>query len=792
MTDRPALPDATARLVDALRPFQRHWAAGHGERPRVHAEVLVDRSPTMAVWRDDLDVFGRALIGLGAFRSVQIGDLPSAAGPAAWPAAGPAADRLLILVSDCASSQWRAPAWWQELYALLHQSPTALINPLPPRLWRHTGLDLPAVRVEPPRATARSNADLPFTPPPLLHALPESGRGGPSWVPLPVMSLTGHGLGQWARTLTAESAGGCDALLVPGPLAWNPAAPHEPPYTAASLADSYLLSASPRAARIAVLCAAYKELDLPHLRKLATEFEPEAGAADLAEILVGGLFSVTGGEPTTLRLRDGVRERIQMSLGVRDLRLLRDRLPHHAERLVERRRGGGLPAPRTSGSGHRLSAREPRPPYFFLSYAHTPRFGLGGPDPDMWVERLFRDLSSHVMALTDLPAGSDAGFMDREIRSGEGWPERLGRALATCRVFVPLFSPRYFASETCGKEWYAFAQRAIQHGAVSNRPAEAIVPALWIPVPPHQLPCPAERLQFNHNTFGERYVTDGLYGLIKLRGYAEQYEHAVYELAKRIVGVAETVRLDPSRTVDHRTVPSAFGARGRPARTLHIIIAAPSRHDLPEGRSREYYGDTAQEWNPYHPVSQRPIARVAVDIARNLNYQVTVSSFDDEETGHVDGKQPPIRPEILIVDRWAVQDEGRRRRLAAFDRTPRPWTSVIVPHNRHDHQSRARENELAHRLEETMPVTMSQGRAACRAATNGVATMETLGQILPQVVEAAAEQFLRHAQVYPPAGSTGTERPRLLGPTGMLGPPAPPRAPFGRSPGPEEASAEDD
>ncbi|MFD9336844.1 TIR-like protein FxsC [Streptomyces sp. NPDC060028] len=792
MTDQPALPDATVRLVNALRPFQRHGAAGDGERPGVHAEVLVDRSPTMAVWRDDLDVFGRALIGLGAFRSVRIGDLPSAGGPAAWPAAGAAADRLLILVSDCASSLWREPAWWQELYALLHQSPTALVNPLPPRLWRHTGLDLPAVRVEPPRATARSNAGLPFTPPALLHALPEGGRGGPSWVPLPVMSLTSHGLGQWARTLTAESAGGCDALLVPGPSAWTAAAPRQPPHTAASLADSYLLSASPRAARIAVLCAAYKDLDLVHLKDLTREFEPEAGAADIAEILVGGLFSVTGGEPTTLRFRDGVRERIQMSLGVRDVRLLRDRLPHYAERLVERRRGGGPPTPRTS-SGHRPSARETRPPYFFLSYAHTPRFGAGRSDPDMWVQRLFRDLCSHVMALTDLPAGSEAGFMDRETRGGEGRSERLGAALATCRVFVPLFSPRYFASEMCGKEWYAFAQRAIQHGAVSNQPAEAIVPALWVPVPPSQLPGPAERLQFNHNTFGERYVTDGLYGLIKLRGYAEQYERAVYELARRIVGVAETVRLDPSRTVDHRTMPSAFGAPGRSARSLRIIIAAPSRHDLPEGRSHEYYGDSAQEWNPYHPVSRRPIAYVAEDMARNLDYQVTVSSFDDEEAGHFDGRQAPAQPEILIVDRWMVEDESRRRRLAAFDRTTRPWTSVIVPHNRHDHQSRARENELAYRLEEIMPVKMGQGRAACRAAANGVANMETLGQILPQVVGAAAEQFLRHAQVYPPAGTIDTQRrPRLLGPKGMLGPPVPPPTPFGRFPGPEEASTDDE
>ncbi|WP_242413095.1 TIR-like protein FxsC, partial [Streptomyces sp. Root1319] len=195
-------------------------------------------------------------------------------------------------------------------------------------------------------------------------------------------------------------------------------------------------------------------------------------------------------------------------------------------------------------------------PYFFLSYAHTPGYG-GGTDPDMWVERLFQDLCGHVMAMTDLPAGASAGFMDREIRSGEGWSERLGSVLATCRVFVPLFSPRYFASEMCGKEWHAFEQRAIHHRARSNQSAEAIVPALWVPVPPNQLPGSAERLQFNHRDFGERYVSDGLYGLIKLRLFAQEYERAVYELAKRIVSVADTVQIDTGRPVDYRLAPSA-------------------------------------------------------------------------------------------------------------------------------------------------------------------------------------------------------------------------------------------
>ncbi|MFF3244786.1 TIR-like protein FxsC [Streptomyces sp. NPDC002870] len=409
-------------------------------------------------------------------------------------------------------------------------------------------------------------------------------------------------------------------------------------------------------------------------------------------------------------------------------------------------------------------------PYFFLSYAHTPRYGAGGPDPDMWVKRLFRDLCGHVMAMTDLPAGAPAGFMDREIRSGEGWSERLGEVLATCRVFVPLFSPRYFASEMCGKEWYAFAQRAIYHQAKSNRPAEAIVPVQWVPMLPEQLPGPAERLQFNHRAFGDRYVTDGLYGLIKLRIFREEYETAVYELAKRIVSMADTTHFAPGHPVDYRHAPSAFGKPGGGPRPMHVTVVAPTRHDLSDGRASDYYGTHPQDWNPYHPDSARPLAYVAQDLMRSLNYQATVSSFDQETPS--DLSQPPTRPELLLVDRWALEDEQLRARLAAFDAEPRPWVSVVVAWNRDDPQSRVSEAELVQKLERTMPHQMRQGRAICRAAARGVLSMEAFGQILPQVVESVAQEYLRHAEVYPatpPLGGDRSERPRFRGPMAEYG-----------------------
>src|SRR5215470_12163223 len=132
-------------------------------------------------------------------------------------------------------------------------------------------------------------------------------------------------------------------------------------------------------------------------------------------------------------------------------------------------------------------------PYFFLSYARTPKHDPNARnDPDEWVYRLYSDLCTDILALTSCGPES-AGFMDRETRPGTVWPDRLAEALATCRVFVPLYSPRYFEREHCGREWFAFTRRMLTQRARDERAVEAIVPALWVPVDHDQLPDVAKR-----------------------------------------------------------------------------------------------------------------------------------------------------------------------------------------------------------------------------------------------------------------------------------------------------------
>jgi FxsC-like protein len=411
------------------------------------------------------------------------------------------------------------------------------------------------------------------------------------------------------------------------------------------------------------------------------------------------------------------------------------------------------------------SAAADAAPYFFLSYAHTPRQEGYPGDPDIWVANLFRDLCSHIMQLTNLPPGARPGFMDRELRTGSDWPARLAQALATCRVFVPLYSRRYFDSEHCGKEWFAFSRRALNHEARGARPAEAIIPALWVPVAPAMLPEAAKSIQFDHSQLGDRYSTHGFYGIIKLSRYKSDYEEAVYELARRIVEVAQNTRIDPESPARYDSLESAFGAPDHPTPGRHrmrITIVAPDWSELPHGRGEYHYGRSARNWNTYLPDSVRSLADHAADLVRNLGYRPDVGDLDE----HFDallGSEEDCGPAVLIVDAWATMQAEFTERLRRIDGPGKPWIQVVVPWNRGDAELLEAEPKLRQSLDMALKEKLAAGRVDCRIAVGGVPSIEEFSMVLPMVVRVAARQYLAHAHAYPPPGPA-IERPRLIGP----------------------------
>jgi FxsC-like protein len=386
-------------------------------------------------------------------------------------------------------------------------------------------------------------------------------------------------------------------------------------------------------------------------------------------------------------------------------------------------------------------------PFFFLSYAHEPRDDSTAQDPDLWIGELYDALCVHVKALADLPPGKKPGFMDRELRQGHEWPWRLSKALASCRVFVPLYSKRYFKSEHCGKEWFAFNRRRLNYQARNTGRAETIVPALWIPVRDGQYPEAARSVQFNSSDFGPLYAEHGFYGIMKVGRWRDAYDEAVYRLARRIVEAAEAAPLEPEDPAHYESLPSAFGDYGDlgpGGKVLRVTVVAQSSDELSNGRDPAYYGTEVREWNPYRQSSVRSLADHAVELARSLSYTPDVGNLYLHEAELL-GSEPPSGPQVLLIDPWAVLQPECQEMLHRLDQLNTPWVQVVVVWNSQDPQLREDGDKLRAALDVALPRKLREGRATSALAVRGVPSLEDFGMVLPSVIAAAGRHYLRFA-----------------------------------------------
>jgi len=394
-------------------------------------------------------------------------------------------------------------------------------------------------------------------------------------------------------------------------------------------------------------------------------------------------------------------------------------------------------------------------PYFFLGYAHTPE--------RPWVERLFKDLSAEVMERTTLPVSADAGFMDlAAIPLGGDWRDEVGRALATCRVFVPLYSPRFFTREECGYEWHAFGQRVLDHRVRFPSSPTPIVPALWTPVDPGALPDVARRIQMNHADLGVEYAQEGFYTLIKNTLYRQEYVTAVQRLARHIIRAGDGARLSPCRTNELGQRRDAFAMSGRqtPAdRRVTVVVAAPTVDRLPSGRSTSFYGSSSNDWNPFHPASRQTIAEYAAGVARLNSYEPTVLSLE-EGFDFLSSGDPSGGLGLLLVDAWVTGDDETARRLRDLDSLDLGWVGTVVPWNREDEQTLQRGDALRDALRVLLPNRLGDARPFAPLNPARITSLEQFRLRLPEVLDGALFRYLNHVEAHPPAGHI-PPRPRL-------------------------------
>ncbi|MGW5745961.1 FxSxx-COOH system tetratricopeptide repeat protein [Amycolatopsis sp. NPDC003861] len=335
----PVLPGA-AEFVRALRPLKRKVFSNRADDVELDEDrtaeeaaqtgmwlpvtkrrrgrwldltLVVDSSPSMALWTPTVNAFARLLERLGAFRSVRVRLLETGktgaaeggevlgptlrGGTADAPARGAgevigSADRsLLLLLTDGVSDAWHRDLVSPLLARWARAMPVAIVHLLPQRLWPRGGMEIHQAVLTPP-GPLRPNASYDVRSADVLLDAAEAAELTAGAVPVPVLELQDRWLGWWASMITGVGGAARKAAVVlardqprPGEQSAGP----ESERSAREKVKHFHSSASPSAFRLATLLAAVP-VDVGVARILQAELVPGSGPGHLAEVFTSGLL----------------------------------------------------------------------------------------------------------------------------------------------------------------------------------------------------------------------------------------------------------------------------------------------------------------------------------------------------------------------------------------------------------------------------------------------------------------------------------------------------------------------
>jgi FxsC-like protein len=417
--------------------------------------------------------------------------------------------------------------------------------------------------------------------------------------------------------------------------------------------------------------------------------------------------------------------------------------------------------------------------YFFLSYARED-------DPE-FIRRFFHDLSSQVRNLAGVGQADTVGFLDEQnVQIGQRWSAEMTNALATCRCFVAMTSPRYFRRDYCGREWYVFNDRLDMYLRQHGLPAPALLPVRWIPTDPmHPI---ADPIQNAHAATASRsYLEFGLRQMLDLKRFRDDYVHFVFELARRILAVARDhevpvrrrpLQLDSVPNIfadeahDAITVVAAGPARPRRARSgrrtrrtfVHFVVVTGSRDEMATLRGKlDYYGETAAHWRPYYPSTDEHLSNVAHNVALDRQFECAVADIEDLGE-RIDGAVNRNELVVLLVDAWSPGLATHRQALVDYDAREEVTSAVMIPFNTADTETLSETTILQADLANVLRRTVERrDRVMLR---QNVPTPEQFYDDLEEILEVGKNRMFKIGKVNPQLPDRPSRaRPILEGPT---------------------------
>lgn len=406
--------------------------------------------------------------------------------------------------------------------------------------------------------------------------------------------------------------------------------------------------------------------------------------------------------------------------------------------------------------------------YFFLSYARG--------DDDVYVERFYRDLCIEVRVQVGADRDEKVGFLDNHsIEPGQRWSQALVEALAQCTSFLALYSPAYFLSQYCGREWTMFTQRSQMHARQTGTELGGLIPLIWHP--PRTMPDIAQSLQYNQDVYGEVYNRGGLRQLLRLQRHRDTYLEFVSTVAERIVEAAAQPPPVGDGNIDFDHVDSAFHPRAEVsggalpdlaavvpgAQFIHFVVAAPSRAEAAQIRTNtSYYGDRCQDWAPFRPALTEPLVEYARTVAADQSFQSLIATVD-QINDSIKVAQQHNQIVVLLVDAWSTGLSRYRSLLEDWDQRNEPNSAVLIVMSHDDAETQQHHDELVGRMRRTM--WNNEHKPDELMVRRSVLTHQSFQADLQVVLEVARNRLFANGKVFRrPEQDSRAPRPILEGP----------------------------
>jgi FxsC-like protein len=359
---------------------------------------------------------------------------------------------------------------------------------------------------------------------------------------------------------------------------------------------------------------------------------------------------------------------------------------------------------------------------FFFSYARA--------NSDEYLKKFFDDLSVSVRLRLGLDQEEVVGFFDQpQLELGADWIEKLNRALQECPVLVSLYSPAYFRSPYCGKEWEVFRRRrelytTQERGAGRDTLHPAVIkPVIWVPLMEGQEA--PEAVSGPQYFMGDPRDPHNLFGLRKMRKQYSKFEFGYDDFIEKLteeIRAAQKIQLPrlpdfqsvieiesafhppaPPPVVSLSTTPLASTTvPQRGPKFVRFVFIAGEPNQFPEGaRTREFYLQFGgAEWKPYYPDAPRPIKALAQSTAADLDIFSDELRPSDNLAAEVRQAELDGSLVVLFVDSWTAELQPYRQILSSFDQQNYFNCSIFVPWNEKDPQTAGRQEQLRSILRE--------------------------------------------------------------------------------------------